>query len=213
MNELVTVAEIDISAATPKINNFVLCAKSTTIEDDEHYRSASELLRGGKRLRKYIEEFYKPTKDALNDAKNKLMQAIKAHTALLAEGEKILIVKISEYHAQKEKERRERERKLQEEMKKKQEDALLEEAERTQDESILDRQIITPAIKIENSAKAEGVSYRGVYCYEIVDPELIPREYLMVDDKKIGQIVRATKATINIPGVKVWKDKSTVIRT
>lgn len=40
--------------------------------------------------------------------------------------------------------------------------------------------------------------------FEIVDPKLIPAEYLMIDVVKIGKVVRASKGDIIIPGVRVY---------
>jgi hypothetical protein len=50
--------------------------------------------------------------------------------------------------------------------------------------------------------KAAGVAFTPQWGFEITDAALIPREYLMVDEKKIGAVVRAMKAQTNIPGVK-----------
>lgn len=51
--------------------------------------------------------------------------------------------------------------------------------------------------------------------YEITDPKLIPREYLVVDDKKIRGVIRAMKGATTIPGIKVSdpRPKSTFRRT
>ena len=44
--------------------------------------------------------------------------------------------------------------------------------------------------------------------YEIVEPNLIPREYLMPDETKIGRAVRAG-VLAELPGVKIFKRKVT----
>lgn len=50
--------------------------------------------------------------------------------------------------------------------------------------------------------RSAGVSFTPQWGFEITDAALIPREYLMVDEKKIGAVVRAMKHQTNIPGVK-----------
>jgi len=48
-----------------------------------------------------------------------------------------------------------------------------------------------------------GVRYRTSWQYEIVDAALVPREYMQVNEVKIGTVVRALKDDCNIPGVRV----------
>lgn len=63
-----------------------------------------------------------------------------------------------------------------------------------------------PIIQRE-APKIVGVSLREVPKFEITDPMKVPREYLTVDEKKIGGVVRALKMDANIPGVRVWMEK------
>lgn len=68
---------------------------------------------------------------------------------------------------------------------------------------------VAPVVAI-SQAKAKGVSTRANWQFEVTDPSLIPREFLMVDEKKIGQVVKAMKGDTNIPGIRVW-DAGTVV--
>ena len=54
--------------------------------------------------------------------------------------------------------------------------------------------------------KVAGLSARENWDFEIVDANLIPREYLMPDEKKIRQIVKAMKSQTNIPGIRAFSD-------
>lgn len=53
-------------------------------------------------------------------------------------------------------------------------------------------------------AKLAGVSTRQEWDFEVTDPAAIPREYLVIDEKKIRGVVKALKADANIPGVRVF---------
>ena len=44
--------------------------------------------------------------------------------------------------------------------------------------------------------------------FRVVDFKQLPDEYKMADEKKIGQVVRATKGKISIPGVEVYFEDS-----
>lgn len=53
-----------------------------------------------------------------------------------------------------------------------------------------------------------GINTRDVWKFEVTDPALVPREYLMVDEKKLGAVVRALKGDTTIAGVRVWPEQS-----
>lgn len=52
-----------------------------------------------------------------------------------------------------------------------------------------------------------GLSYRDDWHFDVIDANLIPRDYLKIDESKIGKIVRALKRTTNIPGIRVYSIK------
>jgi hypothetical protein len=60
---------------------------------------------------------------------------------------------------------------------------------------------------------AEGVSFRDNWDFEIEDAALLPREYLIPDEKKIRAVVKAHKGETKIPGVKVIHDRSAAVRS
>lgn len=51
-----------------------------------------------------------------------------------------------------------------------------------------------------------GMAMQTYYHFEIVNESLIPREYLIPDESKIGGVVRSAKGKITIPGIRVWSD-------
>jgi len=59
--------------------------------------------------------------------------------------------------------------------------------------------------------KIEGITPRTIWKFEITDEKLIPREYLLVDEKRIGQIVRAMKQDTVIPGVRAYAETSLAV--
>lgn len=55
--------------------------------------------------------------------------------------------------------------------------------------------------------KVEGAGAMvTVWKFEITDANAIPREYLLVDESKIGKVVQALKEQTNIPGVRVYSE-------
>jgi hypothetical protein len=57
-----------------------------------------------------------------------------------------------------------------------------------------------------------GASTRTTWKFRIVNAALIPREYLAVDEAKIGGVVRAMKEAANIPGIEAYPDATTSFR-
>jgi hypothetical protein len=73
--------------------------------------------------------------------------------------------------------------------------------------------IMAAAPEIPEEADTAGLVIREDWKFSIVDASLIPREYLVPDEKKIGRIVRALKGDANIPGVRAYSEKSTAVRS
>ena len=63
----------------------------------------------------------------------------------------------------------------------------------------------TPVVVVEKTAPT--VTRRKVYKFEVRNPELVPKEYLMVDEIKIGKVVRALGEATAIPGVVVYSEQ------
>ena len=61
-------------------------------------------------------------------------------------------------------------------------------------------------------AKAAGVAARTIWKHRVVDPALVPREYLMVDEKKLAGVARAVKGSIQIPGVEMYPEQQMAAR-
>ena len=71
---------------------------------------------------------------------------------------------------------------------------------------------IAQAAAVHQPLKAAGLSFRDDWKFEIVNAALVPAEYLMPDEAKIGKAVREQKETCHIPGVKTWVVKTPIQR-
>jgi len=56
--------------------------------------------------------------------------------------------------------------------------------------------------------KAAGLAFVDTWKFEVTDPALVPQEYLTVDEKKIGGVVRSLKGQAVIPGVRVYVERT-----
>lgn len=62
---------------------------------------------------------------------------------------------------------------------------------------------VAPVVQLD-SGKVAGTSKRELWKFEVTNENAVPREYLMVDEVKIGGVVRALKGGTKIPGVRVY---------
>lgn len=60
--------------------------------------------------------------------------------------------------------------------------------------------------------KTDGVSSRKVWKYVVEDEALIPDEYWVIDEKKLGEQVRKEKDKCQIPGIRVFSQESTSVK-
>lgn len=68
------------------------------------------------------------------------------------------------------------------------------------------------AVPVEAPQKLAGISTRKDWDFEIINPALIPIEYMIVDEKKIRGVVKALKEQAKIPGVRVFSKDTMAVR-
>lgn len=198
-------------------------ARAITINSNEDYVQAGEILLVIKDLRKEIDTYFDPIiKKAFDSHKEAVAQKKRAE-APLVEAEGIIKPKIAAYLAEQERIRREEERRLQEIARREEEERRLAEAIKAEEEMkkagmareeaakqaavILEKPIhVAPVVVPKVVPKVQGVSTSKRWTFRIVNPAIIPREYLMVDEQKIGSVVRAMKEKTNIPGIEVYSE-------
>jgi hypothetical protein len=56
-----------------------------------------------------------------------------------------------------------------------------------------------------------SISFRKVWKVEIVDPNAVPREYLLIDTTALRKVCQATDGKIQIPGVRFVQEQSVAV--
>jgi hypothetical protein len=75
-------------------------------------------------------------------------------------------------------------------------------------ERILEPVSVAPVVLPKATPKLNGGPvFRPAWKFKIIDAGKIPREYMFLDEVKIGQIVRAMKGQTNIPGVTAYEER------
>jgi hypothetical protein len=189
------------------------------IFDADSFSRATHFLKDLKAVQVEISEAFDPVIQAQHQAHKKSLEAKRRYSQPLLKAEGIVKEKIKDYHLEQERIRQEEEDRLNREAKNAEEDRLLqlaEQAERAGDsieaEAILKTPVIAPVISLSSQTKGQGVSYREVWKFRIINADLIPNAFKVVDERKIGGVVRALKDKTNIPGIEVYCDKAVAIR-
>jgi hypothetical protein len=188
----------------------------TAITNSEQYTQVVELGRALKAMASGIEEYWEKL----------ISDAFKQHKALVARKKEMvqpvelalmkLKLLVSRYEEEEERKRREAERIAAEALRQQQEAEALQEAQRLQAagdtmgaESVIEQAISAPpppVILQSTIPQVQGKSSRQQWKFRVTNEAMIPREYLCVDETKLGAVVRALKDKTRIPGIEVYPD-------
>lgn len=189
-------------------------AKQISIKTMDDYVRAGEIMLTIKAIRKKITDTFKPIKQKMDAAKQEVLDQERAADAPLKEAESWLSPQIITWNREQERIRQEEEARLREIARKEEEERQLQEAilaeqsgQKEEAEAIMDAPVqAAPVVVPKSVPKVAGMSIRDNWKFRITNEKLIPREYLKVDEVKIGQVVRAMKSAANIPGVEVYNE-------
>ncbi len=200
-------AVLALAEEAKKIRDF---AMARVIAARADLKPATEDLSLIAKLRKALGEkkadYLKPIKahiDAMNVAFTSIM-------APLDEADKITRSKVNEYQAAVKK----RQLEAEEINRQKQELAQKEAAFNGTGEITADTTPVEAPAPVKHVYTDVGsIGTTTIWKFEVVDFALLPDQYKMADEVKIGKVVRATKGTVAIPGVKMWPESSIRVTT
>ena len=196
-------------------------AKEIQVIAQESRDRASSMLLTVKALRKQIDETFDPGIKKIHEAHKDALATKRKFEAPLAQAEATIKPRIAMYYDLQEKKRRQEEARLREEARKQAEEDQLAQAVAAEQmgmhaeaENIIQAPVYAPTIIIpKTSQPAQGISMRKTWKYRVVNRDLIPRDYMLEDDKKIGGVVRAMGEQTNIPGIEVYCETGVAARS
>lgn len=177
-------AEITENELQAQTLNLLDTVQFITINNDDELAEANSILRKIATLRKAAKVHFDSLKKPFNEAMANLRAKEKEFLEPMEKGEYAIKKLIVAYNKKVEERLKEEQKKL---------EALSKQ---------MNGLSVLPSVKLEKP-KLSGTSVRNRYDFDIVDVNLIPREYLLVDMAAIGKVVRAMKEKTNIPGIKV----------
>jgi hypothetical protein len=189
-------------------------AKAITVKDNDTMTQADDLIKSMRLVRKEIGLAFDPI-IAKAFAAHKEAKAQKDRAELpLIQAEEFLKPQIKSYLAEQERIRIEKENELRLQAQKAEEERRIVEAaqleaegHKEEAEAVLEKPapIVMPTVE-KTTPKADMRLYRKVWKFRVISEAEIPREYLKVDDVKIGGVVRAMKGKTSIKGIQVYEE-------
>lgn len=202
-----------VLAVTSEITTLEAFAASYAVTTAEQFQAGASDLARVKGMQKKLEETRTGITGPMNDALAKVNAFFKAPAAKLKAIEDLIKGKLSAYHAEQERirakeqaeaderARKERDR-VEAQARKAAESGKVEKAAQLEQRAAT---VVAPIIQRE-APKVAGLQMREAWKFQVTDPSLVPREYLVVDEKKIRGVVMALKGEAKIPGVRVYSE-------
>lgn len=191
-------------------------ARELQIIDEASNALALELLAQVRRAGKHIDALKKRWLDPLNAQIKLIRSDFDAMAAPAKEADAIIARKTSEYRMKVQEAARKEQERLRLLAERRQERAAEKAAERGTDPPPVMPIVPTVAAPAKTVATDSGarVTYRKQTHFEVTDPAAVPREYLSVDERKIGAAVRAGIVGPDnpLPGVRIWVTEEPVVR-
>ena len=204
---------IDISSSVPGCTE----VKITTVQ--EHTRVIDDLKRI-KDIAKKLTDLRKSITVPMDTAKKNVMDLFRGHLEECLRVENILKKSVLTYRKEEERKRKEEEDRLKKDQEKAAE-KLEKRAEKAEGKGQTDKaedlqqqaeeaKTFTPMVE-SNVKKQQGEQVKKIWKHKVVNKELVPREYLIVNEKMLGQIARSSKGTIQIVGVQFYAEETLAI--
>jgi len=191
------------------------------VNSPDSYTLAATILAGAKALTKAVVEHYAPMKRSADSAKKTILASERAELDQLDTVESFLKGKMLAYQQAESRKAGIEQLRLQAEADEaaRLERAALEKlAARSKKPETRERYaeqaaaVITPVVSVVSEApKLSGISTRKTWKARVVHPAIVPREFLMVDEKKLDAYARAMKQGARVEGVEFYAEESLAV--
>lgn len=202
-------------------NVFINQADALIVKDDKGYDDAGLLLHDLKSIRSRIAEMFSEPVLLAHKAHKSLTTLRNNCDAPFKLADQITRRKMADHDATRRHEQAAEEARLRECARKEAEDRRLEEAQAAEDdgatdeevEAVLDAPIVQVApILSAPLPKAEGISSRDNWKHTVVAPHVLPREWMIPDEKKLAAHAKSCRDTVPVAGVHFYNDPTIAVR-
>lgn len=216
---------IDKDSVMQEVVSVEAQARTLQIVDSQSYVNAGEFWKSIKDLRKKIADTFDANIKKAHELHKNLLAEKKKHDDPLNAAERTIKKAMADYDAEQERKRREEQRRIEEVARKAEEERLLAEAIAAEEaakaagatqeeaqaeaEQIISQPVYVPPVVIPKAVPKMqgGPVFRTIWKCRIVDPTIVPREYMIIDIARIGQVIRASKGMARIPGIEAYEER------
>lgn len=191
-----------------------LAAKPVT--DQASYNEAAATLKACKGILKTVDNLFDPLIKSANDSVKAIRDQKKAHAGPVEIVEGQLRASTSKFIFEQEQakiaEEKRRAAEAAAEEKRRKEEATAENeflAEIGMAETVVAAPVVTVPVQAVDQA---GLSFRDAWKFRVINLAEVPEEFKMLDEQKVGQVVRAMKGLTHIPGIEAYSEKLAVVR-
>lgn len=192
--------------------------RSLSVVDQASFQRATELMNTVKAIGREIDSAFDPIIKAQHEAHKKAVATKKRYLEPLTRAEAAVKERLKAYYSAQQAGQKVATGAQTEELRGSAERRLIQrafEAERNGDveqaRQILDSRVMVPLVSAGGDS-FDGVDFRDTWKYEVVDERAVPDKYKTVNLKLIGQVVRALKDKAQIPGIRVFCEKTVAAR-
>jgi len=216
MNQ-VSIEPIDVSSANAALETaekLKTLSQNIVIKNDGDYESAGVNLKEIKSQIKTLDDERKKLTKPIDEAKKNIMALFKKPLDVLTAAETAYKKSMVTYVVEQDRKKREEEAKLEREAEKRRIE-LEKQAKKHEEKGNIEKaqeraelaDAVMPAVSGIQTPKAAGVFMREIWKYRIVDDKIIPREFLIVNEKLLGEMARSTKGVVPVAGVEFYSEK------
>jgi glycyl-tRNA synthetase beta subunit len=194
------------------------------IEDAKSYEVAGFLWKTIGEVMKEVDETFDPIISATHKAHTQACDQKKKYYVPLDKAKRDVKGLMSNYEQEQERVRLAEQKRLEEIARKEEEERRLLEAIEAEEEAkangataqeaaqeaeaIISEPVYTPPVVLPKSTpKVSGLSFRTIWKFRIKDINVIPRQYMIPDEKAIGAVVRSSQGRIRIAGVEPYEER------
>jgi hypothetical protein len=203
--------ETNIEVIKAEVMPVAIDAAAMVVTNAEQYAVASEFLKTIKGAQKKVVDFFAPMKQKAHEAHKAITQQESATLKPLQDAETSLKRNLLTFYNEQERIRQEEQRKLQaaaDESARKERERLEREAAKLKTPELKAERleqaasVIAPVVSVASVAPVvSGQSIRKTWTANVVNLELVPREWLVVNEKALDAFAKATKGAVKVAGV------------
>ena len=180
---------------------------------ETEYVSWGETLLNVRRFKLEIDEGRLEITRPIDRIKKAIMDRVKPYTEALAKIEENITKFLEDWREEKRRSDAERATQQQLELTRRQQDRAVRVAQTLEArgqhqaaEEVIERAVVATPPPVPQSAPPEirGLNFKPMFEWEVENPDLLPREYLMADTDKIAARVKTFGEQHGIPGVIAW---------